>query len=145
MKNFKVLFTFGMALLILSCQKQPKFTELEGKWQRADNNRQFEEWSRVSDTKLFGFGYVLRGSDTILLEKMYLENREGVTFFTADVFENDAPVDFELKSDKSPYIFENQTHDFPKRITYSVTSDTCLFVTISDSEKLFNFDFVRAK
>lgn len=75
-----------------------------------------------------GWSYMLRGADTVTLEKITLmENKEGVFYVPAVANQNQGQaVAFRLISAAGRrFVFENKEHDFPQRIIYQlVNSDS---------------------
>ena len=139
MKNTLLLLL--VTLLIISCKTESKkvvtnelvseeisydkikqLTWLEGNWTNiSEKSQSYEAWSIENDSTLVSLSYTTVKGDTVFIETMSLqENRKGV-FMTVNVpDQNEAPVTFTMiPSKKGVFTFENELHDFPKRITYS--------------------------
>ena len=106
----------------ISYDKIKQLTWLEGNWTNiSENSQSYEAWSIENDSTLVSLSYTTVKGDTVFIETMSLqENRNGV-FMTVDVpDQNEAPVRFTMiPSKEGVFTFENESHDFPKRITYS--------------------------
>lgn len=119
------LFTFIIGLLLLtSCASNTvdikKFAWLQGKWEGSYNEMQtFEEWQPMNGKSMSGNGGVLSGTDTMFVEKIKMEQRDGVLYYSATVPGNTGPVEFKFTGFiNDSTIFENPEHDFPQRIVY---------------------------
>jgi hypothetical protein len=135
---FRVIIIMSVLILFLSCKNEErkevvsaeiKFSKiaelewLEGDWTNInDESRSYEKWTKVDDSTLTSFSYVMVENDTVFVEDVTLQERMNDVFFTVKVpDQNDSEaVAFKLiPSEKGIFTFENKTHDFPKRITYS--------------------------
>ncbi len=144
----KYLFIALSALLIFpSCQGQTvsDFNWLLGTWQR-ENTKQgttaTEYW--VSDAEgMAGQGITLQGSDTVFVENLKIQKKEGDLFYVAEVAHNPAPTFFKIVTyGKNEFSCENPSHDFPKRIDYTLEGDR-LTVVISGDGKAVPFRFKK--
>ena len=88
-----------------------------------NGSSRLEIWKRKTDTTFSGVGLKINGRDTINLETIDLTFTDGTYWYIPTVpDQNDAlPVHFKL-SDYGPFhaIFENDKHDFPQRIIYTL-------------------------
>lgn len=134
----RVVILISVFALFFSCKNEAKkeivseeikFSEirelswLEGTWTNInDESQSYEHWTRLNDSTLTAFSYVLVENDTVFAEVVNLQKRLNEVLFTVKVpGQNDAQaVTFKLiPSEKGTFTFENKAHDFPKRITYS--------------------------
>jgi len=120
-------FIFGILLscfLCSSCTPKIKpFLWLTGTWElrRSAGGSRFEIWSLNIDGTLSGKGMRVEGTDTFLLEKIELIDRNKEFYYIATVPDqnNAMPIEFKLsKTEGTVYTFENPNHDFPQRIIY---------------------------
>ena len=135
---FRVVIIIGVFSLFFSCNNEGKKNHisenlkfstinelawLEGTWTNiGDESESYENWTRLNDSTLTAFSYILIENDTVFAEVVNLQERLNEVFFTVKVpDQNDSEaVTFKLiPSEKGIFTFENKAHDFPKRITYS--------------------------
>lgn len=124
---------------------------LEGKWiMKTKKGAIGEEWTRVNKDYLQNRGYMIRGNDTIVTERVALTNTGTGIFYTSTVADqNDQkPVAFRLTSfEKFVFVFENAQHDYPKRISYQLINKDSLNAWIDDGklvpEKTSRFSYRR--
>ena len=94
-----------------------------------------EEWIKMNDEYLQNRGFMVRGTDTIITERVALKNAKEGIFYTSTVENenNKEPISFKLTSGKNNiFVFENPQHDFPKRIVYELISADSLHAYIDD-------------
>ena len=113
---------------------------LEGKWiMKTKKGAVGESWKIVNKDLLQNSGYMIRGSDTIITERVALRNtKEGIFYIsTVEDQNNQAPVSFRLTSgNNNMFVFENPAHDFPKKITYHFVNKDSLEAWIDDGKKV---------
>jgi hypothetical protein len=113
-----------------------KLYALQGVWQMTTKRGIIcEEWKKVNKDYLQNTGYIIKGSDTIINERVALTNTGNNIFYTSTVADqNDKkPVAFKMtKAENNNFIFENRQHDFPKRIVYQLISSDSLHAYIDD-------------
>jgi hypothetical protein len=119
---------------------------LEGRWDRTDGKagqEAHERWekSTSSGQGLHGFGVTMSGTDTLFLEKLWIQRTRDSLFYVADVPGNQKPVYFFINEmGASHFVCENPDHDFPKKIVYT-RREKELHVTISGDGKSRDFYF----
>ena len=126
---------------------------LQGTWIMKGNKKSFgESWSKKNNRYLQSRGFIIKNQDTINTETVALRrDYQGISYIsTVTGQNNNEPVSFKLTSSLNQiYIFENPTHDFPKRIIYSFISDDSLHAWIDDgmkeSKKQQHFYYNRLK
>ena len=130
-----------------------KLFAVEGTWKMATKKGALcEEWKRIDKSYLQNKGYMVKGADTIINERVALtRNGEGI-FYTSTVEEqnNKQSIAFKMTSASSnTFVFENKEHDFPKRIVYQLVSADSLHAFIDDglqhSLKAQHFYYKRQK
>ena len=113
---------------------------LEGKWiMKTKKGAVGESWKILNKDLLQNSGYMIRGSDTIITERVALRNTKEGIFYVSTVEDqnNQAPVSFRLTSgDNNMFVFENPAHDFPKKITYHFVNKDSLEAWIDDGKKV---------
>lgn len=99
---------------------------LEGLWARTGGDDElFEEWEKVDNNQLQGRVFRISNGDTVVSEQVTLSRKQHQVVYVASVAnQNDQqPIPFFLISWKDKtYVFENPTHDFPKRVVYRIAT-----------------------
>lgn len=124
-----------------------KLYALEGTWKMTTKRGAIcEEWKRMNDNYLQNKGYMIKGSDSVITERVALTNTKTGIFYTSTVEDqnNKQPVAFKMtRAEGNMFVFENADHDFPKRIVYNIISADSLHAFIDDgidgSKKRQNF------
>ncbi len=153
MKN-KIYILFLLAISSFSCeQKTTKYKELEkanwflGKWEYITPFKSFtEEWKKENDSLFLSECFLVKEKDTIYAETIRLEQIKNELFYIITITNQNynKPVTFKLTSSTSDYlVFENPTHDFPKKITYKLVNKDSLYAEISGVDKSEGFPFKR--
>ncbi len=123
------------------------FKTLEGLWRiESSFENSFEEWKYISDTMMLGSGFSINKNDTIVNEFLSLNITKKGCFYSAKVLKqnNSTEIVFKLIEQKNKiFVFENNKHDFPKRITYNISDKNIIIATIEDETKRFNIIMKR--
>lgn len=93
----------------------------------------YETWTRKHETEFAGVSYTIANADTTPLERvrLYIQGAEIIYAPTAFGQNDQQEVLFKLKSfHGSRFVFENLSHDFPKRIVYDFRSNDSLYAHI---------------
>lgn len=106
-----------------------------GEWEnREKDGVMTERWQKLNDSVFTGESYFISGNDTMSSEKITIEQRGKELYFIPTVKgQNDnKPVLFKLtESSPTHLVFENPTHDFPEKITYTLLTKDSLLAEIS--------------
>lgn len=109
---------------------------LEGTWKMVTKRGAIcEEWKLINADYLQNRGYRVSGNDTVINERVSLTNTKDGIFYTSTVEDqnNQKPIAFKLSSATgNSFIFENQDHDYPKRIVYHLITSDSLYAFIDD-------------
>lgn len=126
---------------------------LAGKWEDVNrDNKFYEEWIVANDSLLVGKGYVMMAIDTVFIENLRIYKEAQGTFYEVHLSSNQLKepevVVFKMThSDETDIVFENPKHDFPKKITYRMISNTEMRVFLNGMENgtfgETRFSFVR--
>jgi hypothetical protein len=112
---------------------------LLGSWETATKKGTvLETWEKLNDKEFAGKSYAVKGSDTLVFERVRLVETEGTLFYIPTVHDqNDGkPVSFRSRSvSPAEMIFENPAHDFPQQITYRQISGDSLQAVVSGTVK----------
>src|SRR5215210_2150943 len=99
---------------------------LEGRWMMKTTKGYIgEEWIKIDSQYLQNRGFIVKGTDTIITERVALRNTKEGIFYTSTVEDqnNKQPTSFKLTAGRNNiFVFENPQHDFPKRIVYELVS-----------------------
>ena len=100
------------------------FSWLSGTRQMVSGDVTIEEhWTATADNAVFGVNRTRRGNRVVAFEFLRIQARGDTLFYIAQP-NGSPPTPFRLTSwDGTQAIFENPSHDFPKRILYSKQSD----------------------
>ena len=97
----------------------------------------FERWIAEGDSALRGFGYVMAKGDTVFIEDLRLEPKDGRVVYSARIdSQNDGQwVPFTAEgTGADSLVFENPGHDFPQCITYVKDSTGAWEVAVTGNE-----------
>ena len=96
---------------------------LLGSWQNiSEDGTSKEIWSKVNDSLYVAKSFTIVENDTVFSETVQLfQDQEDVYFSSTDALQNGGKaVAFRLIPDEDGlFVFENNLHDFPKRIIYT--------------------------
>ena len=128
-----------------------KLYALEGVWKMTTKRGViYEEWKKVDKNYLQNKGYIIKGTDTIINERVALTKTAKGIFYTSTVEDqnNKQPIVFKMTKEKNNhFVFENTNHDFPKRIVYKLITADSLHAFVDDgndeSKKRQNFYYRR--
>jgi hypothetical protein len=152
MKKIKINLLCSLSVLtLISCKKTDSegkeiksFEELEkiswliGSWSNTTPDGILTEtWSKVNDSTYSGKSYFIKGKDTLHSESIELIQNNDELFYIPTVKgqNNDKAITFKLSdSNEKDFVFENPTHDYPQKITYSQITKDSLVATISGKQ-----------
>ena len=123
---------------------------MSGDWQTPPGGpAQIEEhWTQPAGGSMLGVSRTVIGIRTLEFEYLRLEQRPDGLFYVAHPKARCAGTDFKLTSvTTSEAVFENPSHDFPKRIIYRKTAAGGLVASIDGGEgtKSQSFNYVPMK
>lgn len=160
MKRRSILITLAIALSIPitassagenSSRHTPDIAALSwiaGQWQTAPGGRaQIEEhWMQATAGSMMGMSRTIAGSRTAEFEYLRIEQRDDAIYYVAQPKGRCPATDFKLtRVTSNEAVFENPSHDFPKRIIYKKTGDDSLTASIDGGEgtRQMTFSFRR--
>lgn len=147
-----IMVVLSLSVFVFSSDKKifKKLYTLEGTWKmNTKRGAVCEEWKMVNKNHLQNKGYMVKGKDTIISERVSLTNTKEGIFYTSTVEDqnNKQPIAFKMTaSENNTFIFENPQHDFPKRIVYKLITADSIHAYINDGTetgKKQNFYFKR--
>jgi len=140
----KILASVLILVLTSSCvvKKSAEFDFLVGTWKR-ENKEQFEVWEKNNPTELNGYSYRIKDNQKTITETLVIKKIGDQFVFEATVPDQNEgrTVQFVLNTElDSVFLFENDKHDFPKKIQYKILNDNQLKVTVSgDDDSGFSY------
>jgi len=126
------------------CSSLNQLQWLEGTWyeQKASqentstekpSKQTVEQWTVISPYTLKESGSVIERENKTHIESLRIVKMSGEVFYIAKVKHNSLPIPFKLmKCSDDQYFFENQNHDFPKRIDYYKIDEKTMRVKVSE-------------
>jgi len=127
-------------LLLFSCEtdQTTKFFKVDwliGTWEiKSSKGAVYETWKKNRNYEFEGKSYIIRNSDTIVLETIKLIMESDDIFYIPTVKNQNKglPVRFEAKTfSKDSLLFVNKEHDFPQNISYRRITKDSLVAKIS--------------
>ncbi len=160
MKCFKkpiLLFTAILALVACN-SKSPEavgvdsFAFMSGNWLLAQEGRQYSESWTATGNRMEGSAYEVALGDTVFAEAMEIFKRDADGWVMAVRMAGEHSgntVFFTLTTHRDGHVmFENATHDFPKRIGYTLATPGAMQAIVdggADSEQKLEFSFVKTE
>ena len=144
----KLLIPLFVLSLLSSCTDKTiaELDFLVGTWKR-ENVEQFEVWEKKSAHKLIGYSYRIKENQKSITETLAIKKVGDQFVFEATVPDQNEgrTVKFMLNAEiDSIFSFENDKHDFPKKIQYKNLSDNRVKVDVlGDEDSGFSYIQVR--
>jgi uncharacterized protein YciI len=143
----KYLFVFLTILLTQQSISQTVSLDfLEGTWKRKDKNH-YEHWDKLNPRTLKGFSYMLKNGNITVTEYAAIHQTRGKeVVYSATVKGQNAgkTINFKQTLSDTALVFENQAHDFPKKIVYKKLTDSEILVQISDGgQKIYTYSLLK--
>lgn len=151
----KRIITLSCLLACFACsnQKDEKnqeekdlvFDNLIGTWKLADED-QFERWEKNEDGTYSSTAFAVSGTDTSVSEKMKIyKNGDNWNFETIVTGQNKGKAIVFTSTNLTDTLvqFENKTHDFPKIISYCLTSKRSLRAFIAGTSDTIYFNYSK--
>lgn len=143
--------TVRILLLLIACPlagfTQADFSWLEGSWKLQGKNV-YEIWEKKEGV-LKGKAFKISATDTTMLEKITLRERDGVFYYVPDVKENNGEVEFKMTSITADgFVAENPAHDFPKLIRYTIVrkeNTQTINASIEGNGKVIQYTFDKVR
>ncbi|WP_456314266.1 DUF6265 family protein [Pseudomonas shirazensis] len=140
---FQKITVLMLLLAIVSCQKKETIEKdkikiadwLIGNWEnKSPDGVLTENWKKVNDSSFSATSLFIRGNDTLHSEKITLSQQGEMLMYSATVNgqNNDKAIDFPSTSEtENKLVFENPSHDYPQKITYSKSANNTLTAEIT--------------
>ena len=120
---------------------------ISGDWETAPGRMQIDEhWTKVAGGSLIGMSRTVAGGKTVFFEYLRIEARGADIYYVAHPKARTPGTDFKLsRLTPQEAVFENPTHDFPKRIIYRKNADGSLTARVegngTEKEKPQDFQY----
>jgi hypothetical protein len=127
----KYIFLLALLISLISCDSTKpdskngltQFEWMEGEWMDSTSDgKMVEIWNRINDSTFVGSSIYMAGIDTIFYEEISLRMKNEKIFYVPSIQNqnNGEAVYFAFTGAlKGEFTFENQEHDFPKKIVYT--------------------------
>ncbi|MFT5642435.1 MAG: hypothetical protein ACI9A7_002545 [Cyclobacteriaceae bacterium] len=119
---------------------------LLGTWKVKDK-AQFEYWAQSSPGELIGKSYVVKDGEQKISETLSISKEADNVIYRATVLTQNAGVSisFTLNSEEEKVLsFENDAHDFPKKIRYTFIADDQILVEVwGENEEGFSYLMIK--
>jgi len=148
MKNVTVISIGIILYFFTSCASSPlkQSDFLVGTW-KVESKEQYEVWEKNKEGNLEGYSYKIQGDQEKRLESLSIKKQDKQVVYEAlvpDQNEGQA-IPFILNAGIKDYLsFENEQHDFPKKIQYQKISDQEVLVKVLGAgEKGFSYKIFK--
>src|SRR5207247_11436188 len=114
------------------------------------SDRVDEDWAVRAGGSMLGMSRTVSRGRTLSFECLRIESGPDGIYYVAHPRAKSPGTDFKLvRSDRRQAVFENLSHDFPKRIIYRLNPDGSLTARVegdgSEKEKAQDFHYRRVK
>lgn len=147
MKNISIAVTL-LFFTMASCQpnEDPKTLGYDnlldneaawllGKWEnQTESGKSIEFWRKINDSLYRSESYIIENNDTISYEQIDLIKKNNALEFIPTVKgqNHDSAIVFkQIQGNKNQLIFEDPSHDFPQKISYTQYGSDSLYAEIS--------------
>ena len=140
----KILSTACLLVLFLSCteSKTSRLDVLVGTW-KMEGKEHYEFWEKNQSNELVGYSYKLINNEKSISETLAIQSKGDRLIYGATVpnQNNGETVEFVLNPDIDSYLsFENNNHDFPKKIQYKpMSADSIKVSVLGENDKGFTY------
>ena len=130
-------------LTVASCKKAETVEKdkikladwLIGTWEnKSEDGVLTETWQKVNDSTFSATSYFIKSDDTLHAEKITLAQKGEMLLYSAAVNgqNNDKAIDFGSTTESAnKLVFENPSHDYPQKITYTKNTNNTITAEIS--------------
>lgn len=140
----KKLFLVICCYCFFSCAtneiQKPDF--LLGSWSRL-NDKPNQSTHEIWNSDFAGLGFTLQEKDTVFKEVLSIVEKEGSLFLQVEGVNEQSTLFKFTNQTKTSFTCENPDNEFPKKIQYSIQTDT-LKAKVSNSDFAIDFVFVRS-
>lgn len=140
----RIVFVICISCTVHSCSNvATKDLDLFiGTW-KVEGKAQYEVWEKISSNAYKGYAYRLNNNEKSITETLSIKVDNNDVIFEATVPDQNEgrTVQFLLNTDNdSCFSFENEDHDFPKKIQYKKINDGQMEVRVlGDNDEGFSY------
>lgn len=144
----KLLTTLSVIIFFISCSenKLNRLDFLVGTWKNSEKGL-YEVWEMDENNTLKGHSYTLKNNEKVVSEFLRIYKLENNTVYEAKVINQNEgeAISFTLNEKiKSTLSFENNNHDFPRKIQYKRIDNNKIEVKVlGDNEQGYSYFYVR--
>ncbi|NNL16426.1 MAG: hypothetical protein HKO81_07280 [Flavobacteriaceae bacterium] len=144
----KIFISILALFLFINCgdNETSELDFLIGTWKR-ENKEQFEVWEKKNDIELNGYSYRTKDNQKTITETLVIKKINDQFVYEATVPDQNEgrTVQFILNTETdSLFSFENDKHDFPKKIQYKKINDNQLKVIVLGDDNA-GFSYIQIK
>jgi hypothetical protein len=146
--NMRILVSILIIIISSSCvdKKVYELDFLAGTWKR-ENKEQFEFWEKNNTHELVGYSYKIKDNQKSITEILKIKKIDGQFVYEATVPDQNEgrTIQFILNTETdSLFSFENDKHDFPKKIQYRRMNGNQLEVIVLGDDDT-GFSYIQIK
>ncbi len=138
--------TSSLILLLFFSATAQDYHFLLGTWKVKDK-AQFEYWAQSSPGELIGKSYVVKDGEQRVSETLSISKEADSVIYRATVPTQNAgaSIPFTLNTEEEKVLsFENDAHDFPKKIRYTFIADDQVLVEVwGKNEEGFSYLMIK--
>ena len=129
MKATLITLLLAAATTATSQPTLPDF--LAGTW-KMEGKEMYEHWDKLNENHFKGVSYAMKNGKVRIMEYLQISRSGNEVNYAANALgQNDGKaIPFKLTKSDSVYVFENPSHDFPKKISYRLLSPGEMFVDV---------------
>ena len=146
----RILLSICLLCLLPACSEN-ETSELDflvGTW-KIEGKEQYEVWEKNKNNELIGHSYKLNNNQKTISETLTIKKAGNQIIYEATVPDQNEgkTIQFILNTKiKTYFSFENDKHDFPKKIQYKkITDDEILVTVLGDKGEGFSYTQLKQK
>jgi hypothetical protein len=136
MKKTFILLTISI-LFLASCKDsnesndfRNRYRWLTGKWEGSNGKVTMSETWQWKKSRFSGSGFEISGNDTLFSEELFIESFGSSDAYIAAMQSGIVTAFSSSQVDSVTWRFENQDHNFPSVIQYTLEGDTAMTVSL---------------
>lgn len=139
-KGISLIVAFSSILLLNGCEQNQAHVPgwLEGQWETGDSvGLTAESWDMINDQFMTGEGLFIMPEGFTIIEELAIFVRDGELYYAAVVpnqNEGREVIFIATYSSSDSLVFENPTHDFPKKVIYNKKDHDTIEVHVSGGD-----------
>jgi len=144
----RIIWSICLLCFLMACSenKLSKLDFLIGTW-KTENKENYEQWEKNENNSFVGSSYKMENGQKVIWENLSIKLLGDEIFYEATVADQNEgkTIQFSLNEEtKSYFSFENEKHDFPKKIQYKIVSNDKVEVTVlGNKDEGFSYFQIR--